>query len=62
MTLQICIDFYMTFVYGKRQFDDVNTVKKSGSSSLCVLFLCFRSSNALLRKAACAAIVSFIKR
>ena len=30
ITLEICMDFYMTFDYGKRQFYDVNTVKMSG--------------------------------
>ena len=33
ITLGICMDFYMTFDYGKRQFGDANTVKRSGRSS-----------------------------
>ena len=41
ITLGICMDFYMTFDYGKRQFDDVNTVKRSGRSSWWALFFCF---------------------
>ena len=41
ITLEICMDFYMTFDYGKRQFDDVNNVKRSGRSSWWALFFCF---------------------